>query len=353
MFTMLIYKDADFHIYEINEDGVVRKNGDTLPEKKTTYHSTNGYDYVLLTKFDGTKTMYRLDKVIYNSFFPETQNTWQHFKIIHLDGNNRNNNLYNLQAEEELEEWRVMTYPGIKNNDIEVSSFGNIRKVGSHNSLHKNIHGCSHKYSRISRPIRIDIHRLVAHEFITNDIFGDMNTINHIDNDGLNNNLDNLELVTSIQNIHHAMQIGVTKCVDDESIRFFCKLYVENNGDITKTKVDLSEYGMLHIFSDRFISRIIRKKVYKQITDEYFKLGDFDLPYKDQLSIDEVRCVCKLLVKNNGSCASTFREFRENGNDRIKLNDIKKIRYKYCWIEESNEFFIIDNDTGFHPIIKI
>lgn len=50
------------------------------------------------------------------------------------------------------------------------------------------------------------VHQLVAQAFIPNP--GCKKFVNHIDGDKANNNVTNLEWVTALENIHHAMRIG-------------------------------------------------------------------------------------------------------------------------------------------------
>ena len=350
MFTQIIYKDTNFHIYKINEKCEVMKNDELLSEDDYIYHSTNGYDYILIEKLDGVLTMYPLDQVVFNSF--NTSSIVDGYKCIHLDGNLRNNNLYNLEQVEDIEEWRIVTYPGVPKNTYEISSWGNMRNIGhfnidiakSINKKHINVYNLSDKI--------FSMHRLVAHEFLKYDEWNSDIIINHIDNNGLNNNVMNLEIVTTRQNNRHAILIRSINgnIRTDDMIRTFCELYVKYEGDIKKVKEDLRELDLIDYFDNRKISDIIRKRIFSEITDEYFKLGDYELPYKDQLTENEIRYICELLVKYNMSCAEVFKKLQSDCNNRIMLNDIKKIRYKYQWTNISDKYFIIDKNSNFVKI---
>jgi len=353
MFTSLIFKDANFHIYRINEKCEVMKNDELLDPEDYIYHSTNGYDYILIERLDGILTMYPLDQVVYNSFYPDTQNIYEHFKCIHIDGNLRNNNRYNLECINDVEEWRVITYPGIPENTYQVSSWGNIRNIShfnidiikSINKKHINVYNLSDKI--------FSMHRLVAHEFLKYDEWNSDIIINHIDNNGLNNNVMNLEIVTTRQNNRHAIlirSINGDNIRTDDMIRTFCELYVKYEGDIKKVKEDLRELDLIEYFCNRKISDIIRKRIFSEITDKYFKLGDYKLPYKEYLNEEEIITICNVLVQCNGSVKTSLEIIHDMGYTRIKDNDIKKIRYKYQWTKISDKYFIIDKNGNFVKI---
>ncbi|MBQ4032535.1 MAG: HNH endonuclease, partial [Paludibacteraceae bacterium] len=148
------------------------------------------------------------------------------------------------------------------------------------------------------------VHRLVAYEFIEKyDVTSNI-VINHIDNDGLNNHVDNLEITSARENCHHAMMIGVSNgdiIRTDKVIQLFCESYIKNNGDISKTHDELKGLGINEYFTTRFVSKLIRKKIWCDITDKYFKLGEYELPYKEQLTDDEIHAICKAIVKCGGS----------------------------------------------------
>ena len=346
MFIRLLYKDANFHIYKIDENGNVKKNDEILSNDDIIYHSTNGYDYVLLEKFNGTLTMYPLDKVVYNSFHPESLSVWNHFKCIHLNGKLRDNRLENLKGVKEEEEWRVITYPGIEPDRFMISSFGNLwdNKLKRTKPMHEKVGKISSgkKYYVMGTFQHIyQVHRLVAYEFIEKyDVTSNV-VINHIDNDGLNNQIDNLEIVTNKQNCDHAIIIGVKDGIirSDETIETFCKLYVKNKGNVKKTKNDLKKLGICEAFKNRFISKIIRKKLWSDITDKYFKLGEYELPYKEQLTYDEIHAICKAIVECGGSPTAALNELHSNGYNRIMINDVKHVRYKTQFADISDQYF--------------
>ena len=338
MFTPIIFKEANFHIYKINEKCEVIKNDESLSEEDYIYHSTNGYDYILLEKIDGSLTMYPLDQVVYNSF--NTIPIVDGYKCIHIDGNLRNNNLYNLERVEDIEEWRVITYPGVPENTYQVSSWGNIKKMNSNQYKAKSFDKFKKYYMMNVKSKKYKIHRIIAYEFLQHNEWNQDFVINHIDNNGFNNHILNLEIVTIKQNTYHARLIGAVKSIrTEEMIRTFCELYVKYEGNIKKVRDCLKELNLIEYFNHRRISQIIRKDYWTDITDEYFKLGDYELPYKDQLTENEIRYICELLVKYNMSCAEVFKKLQSDCNNRIMLNDIKKIRYKYQWTNISDKYF--------------
>ena len=360
MFIPLIFKDANFHIYKINEKCEVMKNDELLSEDDYIYHSTNGYDYILLEKLDGILTMYPLDQVVYNSFYPDTQNIYEHFKCIHIDGNLRNNNLYNLESVNDVEEWKVVTYPGVKKDSYMISSYGNVWSKITGNMLspirRQNKNGHTYLFVKIKfgKSTSLDIHRLVAYEFISKNVINSGMVVNHIDNNGCNNNIINLEVLLNQENSQHAVLIGVQKgCIrSKELIETFCKIYVKNKGDIRKTTNDLKDAGIIEYFDQRRRSDLIRKRMWSDITDNYFKYGEFGFPKKDQLYDDEVIEICIELIKHKGSSKFTT-EYLQNKGRRIMFNDVNKIRYKYCHTEISDKYFIIDENKKFVPLINI
>lgn len=354
MFTTLIFKEANFHIYKINEKCEVMKNDELLHEEDYIYHSTNGYDYILIEKLDGSLTMYPLDQVIYNSFYPSSIMDTHPFKCIHLDGNLRNNNLDNLESIEDIEEWRVITYPGIKENGYKVSSWGRVIRIID-NKLINTVHSKKDMHLKIklnnndNKPKWFAMHRIVVYEFITINMFDKKQFVNHINSIPYDNHYLNLEVISVSENNYHARILGRHNGLirTNRIIETFCEIYVHNKGDMVRTKEQLRQLGLIKYFGTRTCSQIIRKQSYSYISDKYFKFGDYELPNKDRLTEEEIRYICELIVKHNGLVSKVLHELQSDDNNRISKSDISKIRYKYQWVEISDEYFS-NNDFQNH-----
>ena len=99
--------------YQLSTYGRIRYKDNDPYEPE--YHSTNGYDYslfVLKKEFHEngmTSRLFPIDDLIGLTFLtPSTTLRNVRVKINHIDGNNRNNNLYNLEWIEDKEEWRPL-----------------------------------------------------------------------------------------------------------------------------------------------------------------------------------------------------------------------------------------------------
>lgn len=208
MSTPIIFRDVDFHQYTIDPDCTIYKNNTIVPMEDIIYHSTNGYDYVLLETLSGDKRLFRLEFIVVSSFNPGIQNKWEHFKVNHLDGDINNCHIDNLTFEEDVEEWRIIEYPEtVKRNMYAVSSWGRVKNVKTGSIITQN------RLSTRGYDATVYlVHRLVAYHFIQK-LTDSTKQVNHIDGDKLNNHLSNLELVDHDQNMKHAYMTGLaTSC---------------------------------------------------------------------------------------------------------------------------------------------
>ena len=116
------------HKYSVSSFGRIR---DAFHAYEPSYHSTNGYEFTLMICNDNkTMRLFAVDILIARAFklIPD-ELIGKPIKVEHIDGNTRNNRLYNLRVVEDIEEWRIITYPSVKPNTYEVSNFGRIRRL--------------------------------------------------------------------------------------------------------------------------------------------------------------------------------------------------------------------------------
>lgn len=105
----------------------------------------------------------------------------------------------------EMEEWKTIR----ESDNYEISNLGRFRNSnGRILKLHINSRGyliCN--ISVNAKVSKVKIHRLVAQAFIDNE----SETVNHINGDKLNNNVDNLEWMTAFENKQHYHKYLKTK----------------------------------------------------------------------------------------------------------------------------------------------
>lgn len=208
--------------FELSSLGRIRSAVDkTIEPYEAEYHSTNGYDYSLfLLKFDPlhlTKLEHRLfpiDELLAQTFIPiPDELIGKMLTVKHIDGNNRNNRIDNLEWIEDVEEWKIIENTGDK---FEISSFGNIRRTNTGKSLLQNYnHNGYSKYPIVfiepsGRHHKVNryIHRLVAIAFLSIYDYSGLE-VNHIDGDKSNNHYKNLEWRSKKDNINHAFNTGL------------------------------------------------------------------------------------------------------------------------------------------------
>lgn len=181
---------------------------------------------------------------------------------------NLNLNRKTLSHSRKGEKWvKVGGFP-----NYEVSNFGAVRNRLTGIEIKPFLDGskymCVKLHSDGTRK-SFKVHRLVALSFspIEN---ADQLTVNHIDLDKSNNRIENLEWLTSEENVKHAWKSGVCKegethygsIYTEDLVRRVCELIVsgKSNKEITVS---------LGIKDAHFVSSVRCRKKWKQISSEY------------------------------------------------------------------------------------
>ena len=329
--------------YLVSPEGYIKalnmKDEDAIT--KPSYHSTNGYDFMLLNNKDGNLQLFPLDDIIALTYIPIPESFKDKpIKVLHINGDTRDISLDNLQWVEDIEEWKWVKWKNILSNRYEVSSFGRVRNING-----KLIKGSPDRdgYYRTSLItsnrtfLGVAIHQMVAYAFAP--AYGSNNQIivNHIDGSKINNYWKNLEWVTAKDNTNHAFSTSL--CISGEDHKWsrlkendvikICESLIKHNGKVKNVLDDLKNDipGL-----NRWIISVIKcKKTWKIISDRYFKYEDFIHENKVHITENDVLIICKLLLRFNMSINKTLNELHKRGYTYITKHHICIIKYKKSW----------------------
>jgi len=212
-------KIDNYENYLIDENGKIY-NIETKKYLKGSI-GENGYLYYRLSK-NGKKKMYYAHRLVAEAFIPNSNNLPV---VNHKDGNKLNNNVNNLEwvsYSENTKHWKDAFYPGrrpieyykqdLKNEQWKeyknylVSNKGRVRHKFKNNLLKPSL-TCGYYKVRLSENGLVEdimIHHLV-YKLFKGDYDKDKYIIDHIDGNKLNNDINNLRLLTLSENVNAAL----------------------------------------------------------------------------------------------------------------------------------------------------
>ena len=333
----------------IKAEGIDDKDAITSP----SYHSTNGYDFMLLNNKDGKVQLFPIDDIIAYAYIPIPSSLkGKKAKVSHINGDTRDISLDNLQWVEDIEEWRVCTYPGVKPNMYEVSSRGRVRNKKTGRPM-----SSTHHQGYIDTTVNtqsgwksIRQHRLVAWEFCNHDTDFMSKQVNHIDGIKTHNYPKNLEVVTVSENVKHAFDVGLAigKCCENSphttlrnsDVEKICELLIKYDGDEKEVINILKGCGI--DISESFIRHLKYKDCWTEVSDRYFESTRFrKRSYKKYITEKDVIVIIECLIKHRGEQKISKVVYDELSNTIQALTKgmIEKIMYKYSWKAISDRYF--------------
>lgn len=338
--------------YDISPYGDIRYNKSNLTYK-ATYHSSNGYDYAPFILNDPENNsnnkirLFPIDEIIAMVYIPVPHELCgKRLTVKHINGDNRDISLSNLEWIEDIEIWKICTYPGVKPNTYEVSNHGNVRNKISHDNdklirFENNGYMCCYLITENNDKKLFLEHRLVWYQFIKNKIDDNFSMVNHINDIRSSNHVRNIETADHSSNNEHAILYGQHPGkIDIFNLLLICECIRDTDGDIDMVMKILCDNG--YVIKRNIIYNIIQKRTYRSISDMYFddiyvKKAIYHQKHNKKLNNDAVETICKLLVKEHGNVQKVYDLVSDKYD--VSKDVIASIRSKSNWSYISDNFF--------------
>lgn len=361
--------------YLISDKGHVRNKDCDEEYLSADYHSSNGYDFIMLIVKEEYRInnslfmLFPIDELLGITFIPiPTELKDKPITIKHINGDTRDIDLSNLEWIEDIEEWRDCTYPNVKPGMYEVSSWGRVRNKITNDLLKPDTSKKGYRQVYLSRinglkHVHTGIHRLMLLSFnsVNPD---DMNNLqaNHINGIKSYNILKNLEFVNNSTNQIHAYSLNINKVqrsISTDVVILIWMLLIDDpqslrgrpntNGSPMKVR----DYVLEDINQDvgtSIIRGIKYGDVYKSIT-RTLPMKTFDNLHKKynsqtKLTPDIVKLIWMLLIDDKGYIGSerthgspelVYRILVNMGITNVSQDDIQSIKSRKNWRHITDE----------------
>lgn len=239
------------------------------------------------------------------------------------------------------EEFKIITYPGIKNNMYMVSNYGRIYNIKKKiimktyfdNDDHEKITlvtNIKHPKKRGNKAKHYFIHRLMAWEFFGPPVDEYHNYVNHKNGIPCCNLIHNLEWCTVLENTNHAKKLKLlnnsglnssSRKYSEKIIRKICKLLEDgySNKEIYEIIEGNHDTKNYKIFS--LINKLSKKLIFWDIVSEY----DYKVPLEFFKCDSDTKKIRELIFQNKTNI-EILKEF--GFNDYSNKTFYNKIIYE-------------------------
>ena len=251
------------------------------------------------------------------------------------------------------EEWKRLIYNDVDYGDFYfVSNIGRIKNIKTNNIMH-NYSNKMNPYYKVTLSLdgvtkTIRVHRAVACTFIPNP--DNLPQVNHKDGNKLNNNIDNLEWVTSKQNNIHAVINNLFKSGEETN---WAKLnkeqieYIKKNCIPFDTKFGCKELAKKFNVSHSTISKILHNISWKEYSDDYELIPNIinDL---HKTKIYNCKCeICNTSFSTSNEeqkyCSQECSHISQRKSNRPSKEELFKLIKTIPFVQIGNMFNVSDN----------
>lgn len=296
----------------VSKDGKIR---DSYGEHNPLYLSSNGYLYEQIKDSNDNLVLFPFDVIMAFTFLPisptliGTKVTVNHKNDILADCN-----IDNLEWVEDVEEWKMITYPNVKTGSYQISNHGRINSlIGNQPRIMKTE---IDEYERIQlitingEKKHFSVHRLVAFEFLPG--YGPDKQVNHINGEKLDNHVRNLEWVTLSQNLKHAFATGLAVSpnviLSESDAILICQSLNKNNGSLIDTFNELK--NVIPRLTYPMVGSIKYGDTFVNISEAYLNENGSRKQIR-QTDPDVILTAARCLKKHNGDVKKTKKELEK------------------------------------------
>ena len=324
--------------YMISQYGDIKQcsNPDT-PSYKASYHSSNGYDYAIFMNKEMKPQLFPIDDIMAMTFITVPDELkGKRVKVIHINGDNRDISLDNLEWTEDVEIWKDILNPPVINGQYQISNWGRIRRKRDGYIMRQETSKYGYKRITINK-CHLSIHRIVGEVFVTN--YKKDRIINHINPIRSLNYWKNLEWVSRKENQKHMIltnhsQIGeknVRCAITENQAIMIIKSLIKHDGERSMVQHVYDELiTKIPNITKKIIIHIKNKESWKWLSDKYFDTLSFR---HKEISSDEAKLIIEHLKQHQGE-SNVIKIVYEDLKDQINnltLHKIRAIKNKQSW----------------------
>lgn len=298
----------------VSKDGKIRDN---YGEHNPLYLSSNGYLYEQIKDSNDNLVLFPFDVIMAFTFLPIPDDLMgKKITVRHTNGVVIDCDVENLEWVEDVEIWRDITYPDVKEGCYQVSNHGRVRSIIGGQSLIMKTE--RDRYERVQlvvncsqREKHFSIHRLVAFEFLPGG-YGPDKQVNHINGEKLDNHVRNLEWVTISQNLKHAYATGLSTnpnmILSENDAILICQSLNKNDGSLMDTFNELK--NIINGLTYPMVGSIKYGSTFTKISEVHLNEHGRRKQIR-QTDPDVILAVAQCLKKHNGDVKKTKKELEK------------------------------------------